>query len=108
MCKDPNKRESKATYYIVVSSDISDKVRSLSKEHINPFGIYGKERSLDEWSTIGKEIINAGKELNGSKDTVLQDVKNIISYLKTKPEEKVILTSNVKIVDRETGLIFTN
>jgi len=106
ICKDLEKREPRASYHIIVSTDISEKVRSLASEYINPFSAYGVELDLEDWSSLGREIINSENK-GPIKDFVLSEVKGVITYLKNNPTKKAKLNSNIRISSFETGLIFT-
>lgn len=106
MCKEPDRREMRAAYHIIVSTDIADKVRSLAADAINPFGVYGIERDHNDWSHLGRDIINSTSN-SPFKEFVLNQVKQAIGSLKDTPEKRLKLSGNIYIDDYETGLIFT-
>lgn len=106
MCKEPDRREMRAVYHIIVSSDIADKVKSLASNAINPFGVYDIERDLNDWSALGKKIINS-EDSSPLKEVVLNQVKHAIGKLKDNPGKRLQLSGNIYIHDYDIGLIFT-
>jgi len=104
MCKESEKREPNSVYHIVVSRDIFEKVNNLTKDTINPFDVYGVKRNRNDWTLIGRSLVNAKSE---SFDNIISDVKTIIEQLKDTPEKEVSIPRKLGISSYDIGTIFS-
>jgi len=104
MCIDPDKREPNAIYHIVVSTDIAEKVNSLTKSVINPFNIYGTRRDYDEWADIGRKLVNSNNE---ESIHILNEVKETIKSLEDVPSKKILLPRKIGVSSYNIGTIFS-